>query len=169
MLRSRILLPILLVVAALAPAACSSLMLPQGTSGYTGLMPFWDEEQGIQGVQPLDGWAEGTRLVQGALPLDTEGTLAELRAQTGLTDLPAPTGTLKGKAFTWDLYAFVGPLKDADVDLVHFQLAVAGTGDGTSSPTYLVVLLSLPEDYQANPAIYDSVFTHVAYALEPME
>jgi hypothetical protein len=157
-----------MLIAALALAACS-VSLPQGASGHIALIPFWDEEQSIQGVQPLDGWAEDTMLVQAALPLDAEEALAELRAQTGLTDLPAPTGTLKGKAFTWDLYSFVGPLKDADVDLAHFQLAVAGTGDGTSGPTYLVVLLSLPEDYQAGPAIYDSVFTHVVYALEPME
>ena len=166
--RTRIALPILLLIAALTLTACDA-SLPQSPSGYIALMPFWDDEQGIQGVRPLDGWAEDTMLVQAALPLDTEGALAELRAQTGLTDLPAPTGTLKGKAFTWDLYAFVGPLKDADVDLAHFQLAVAGTGDGASGPTYVVLLLSLPEDYQASPAIYDSVFTHVVYALEPME
>ena len=169
MFRSRILLPILLVIAALAPAACSSLSLPQGPAGALGLMPFWDEGQAIQGVHPLDGWSEDTMLVQAALPTDREGALAELWAQTGLTALPASTGTLKGRALTWDLYSFVGPLKDADVDTAHYQLAVAGTEDGTSAPTYIVVLLSLPEDYEAGPEFYDSVFTHVVYALEPME
>ena len=169
MLRSKMLLPILLVVAALAPAACSSLSLPPGSSGYIGLMPYWDEQQGIQGVSPLEGWAEDIRLIQAALPMDTEGAMAELRAQTGLEELPASAGTLKGKAFTWDLYTFESPLKDADVDLVHYQLAVAGTGDGTSGPTYISILLSLPEDYQAGPEFYDSVFTHVVYSLEPME
>lgn len=169
MFRYKILLPILLVVAALAPAACSSLSLPPGSSGSIGLMPYWDEGQGIQGVHPLDGWSEDTMLVQAALPTDTEGALAELRAQTGLSDLPASTGTLKGKALTWALYSFVGPLKDADVDTAHYQLAVAGTDDGTSAPTYVVVLLSLPEEYEAGPEFYDSVFSHVVYSLEPME
>ena len=169
MLRSRILVPILLVVAALAPAACSSLSLPPGSSGYIGLMPYWDEQQGIQGVHPLEGWAEDIRLIQAAVPMDTEGATAELRAQTGLTDLPASTGTLKGKALTWEIYTFESPLKGADVDLVHFQVAVAESGDGTSGPTYIAMLLSLPEDYQAGPEFYDSVFTHVVYALEPME
>ena len=167
--RSRILLPILLVIAALAPAACSSLSLPQGSAGSIGLLPFWDEGQGIQGVQPLEGWSEDTRLIQAALPVDGEGALAELRAQTGLTGLPASSGTLEGRALIWDLYTFESSLKGADVSLVHFQLAVAESGDGTSGPTYIAMLLSLPEDYEAGPEFYDSVFTHVVYALEPME
>ena len=169
MRRTRLVLPILLVIAALAPAACSSLSLPQGPAGTIGLMPFWDEEQAIQGVQPLEGWDEDTRLIQAALPAGDQDALAQLLADTDLSALPESTGTLKGRAFTWDLYTFESPLKGADVDMVHFQLAVAELGDGTSGPTYIALLLSLPENYEADPEFYNSVFTHVVYALEPME
>ena len=166
--RTRIVLPILMLVAALALTACSA-SLPQGTSGHIALMPFWDEEQGIQGVQPLEGWDEDARLVQLALPASGQDALPLLLAETDLSALPASTGTFSGKAFTWELYTFESRLKGADVDSVHFDLAVAGTESGPSPRTYVVILLTLPDNYRASPALYDSVFTHAAYALEPME
>ena len=166
--RTRPVLPILLLVATLSLTACS-VSLPQGASGHIALVPFWDEEQGIQGVQPLDSWAEETRLIQAALPAGSQDALAQLLAETDLTALPASTGTFKGKTLTWDLYTFDSRLEGAPVDSVHFDLAVAKADTGTSPATYIVMLLSLPDSYWANPALYDSVFTHVVYALEPME
>ena len=47
MRRYKVLLPILLFAGMLATTACS-VSLPQGTSGSIALIPFWDEEQGIQ-------------------------------------------------------------------------------------------------------------------------
>ena len=168
MRRTRIALPILLLVAALSLTACS-ISLPQGASGHIALIPFWDEGQGIQGVQPLEGWSEETRLVQIALPASSQEALAQILAETDLSTLPESTGTYKGKAFTWDLYTFESRLEGAPVDSVHFDLAVAETESATPPGTYIVMLLSLPDNYRANPAFYDSVFTHVVYALEPME
>ncbi|NIV36587.1 MAG: hypothetical protein GWN58_46285 [Anaerolineae bacterium] len=168
MRRNRLALPILILVAALFLAACS-VSLPQGASGYIALMPFWDEEQGIQGVQPLEGWDEDTRLVQAVLPAGSQEAVAQLLAETALTALPESTGTYTGKAFTWDLYTFESRLEGAPVDSVHFDLAMTETESGTVPRTYIVMLLSLPDHYQASPELYDSVFTHVVYALEPME
>ena len=168
MRRTRIVLPLLMLFAVLALAA-SSVSLPQGTSGYIALMPFWDEEHGIQGVRPLGGWDEDTRLIQTVLPAGSQEAVAQLLAETALTALPESTGTYTGKAFTWDLYTFESRLKGAPVDSVRFDLAVAETESGTSSRTYIVMLLSLPDHYQGSPKLYDSVFTHAVYALEPME
>ena len=168
MRRTRVFLPILILVTALALSACSA-SLPRGTSGYIALVPFWDEEQGIQGVQPLEGWDEETRLIQVAFPAGSQEAFAELLTETDLSTFPESTGTYNGKAFTWDLYTFESRLEGAPVDSVHFDLAVAETESATSPRTYIVMLLSLPGNYRANPALYDSVFTHVVYALEPME
>ena len=168
MRRTKVVLPILILVAALLLTACDA-SLPQGASGHIALIPFWDEEQGIQGVQPLEGWDEDTRLIQVAFPVDSQEALAQIQAETDLTALPPSTDTFKGKAFTWQLYTFESRLKGAPVDSVHFDLAVADADSGTSGMTYFVVLLSLPEKYRANPGLYDTIFTHVVYALEPIE
>ena len=168
MRHARVVLPILILATALALSACSG-SLPQGASGHIALIPFWDEEQGIQGVQPLEGWDEETRLIQVASPAGSQEAFAELLTVTDLSTIPESTGTYNGKAFTWDLYTFESRLEGTSVDSVHFDLAVAKTESATSSMTYIVMLLSLPDNYRANPALYDSVFTHVVYALEPME
>jgi hypothetical protein len=159
----------MLILVAMLPLAACSVSLPQGAGGHVALIPFWDEEQGIQGVQPLEGWDEDTRLIQIALPGGPQEAAAQLLAEIDLTALPASAGTFKGKAFTWDLYTFESRLKGAPVDSLHFDLAVAETEYGTSPRTYIVLLLSLPDNYRANPALYDAVFTHVVYALQPME
>jgi hypothetical protein len=162
--RYKVLLPILIFAGMLAITACSA-SLPQGTSGSIALIPFWDEEQGIQGVQPPEGWSEEAMLHQLAIPASRQDALAELLAETDLSDLPESAGGFKGKAFSWDLYTFESHLEGAPVDTVHFDLAAAETG----STSYVVLLLTLPAAYDADPALYDTVFTHALYALEPME
>jgi hypothetical protein len=165
MRRCRVLLPILIFAGMLAISACSA-SLPQGTSGSIALIPFWDEEQGIQGVQPLEGWSEeAAELVQNAIPGSRQDVVALILAQTDLSAFPESTGRFRGKAFTWDLYTFESHLEEVPVDALHFNLAVAESG----STTYIVALLTLPDAYDANPALYDTVLTHALYALEPME
>ena len=164
MRRYKALLPILICAGALAISACS-FSLPQGTSGSIALIPFWDEVQGIQGVQPLEGWSEEAQLRQLAVPGSREDVIALILPQINLSVLPESTGRFRGKAFTWDLYTFESHLEEVPVDTLHFDLAVAESG----STTHIVALLTLPTAYDANPALYDTVFTHALYALEPVE
>jgi hypothetical protein len=162
--RTRVLLSILLVSGVLAISACS-VSLPQGTSGSIALIPFWDEEQGVQGVRPLEGWTKEAQLVQGAIPMAGTDAMALLLAGTDLTAMPESTGRYTGKAFTWELYSFETHLQDVPVGTVRVDLAIAEDG----STTYSVALVVLPDAYSANPALFDTVFTHALYALEPME
>jgi hypothetical protein len=162
--RTRMLLAVIVVFSALAITGCSAAF-PQGTSGSIALLPFWDEEQGIKGVQPLPDWTEEAQLRQIAVP-QSRGEVVELiLPQIGLSVLPESTGRYRGKGFTWDLYEFESHMEDVPVDIVHFDLAIADSG----LTTYIVGLLTLPDAYDASPALYDTVFTHVLYALEPME
>lgn len=164
MRRTKALLPVLLVGGMLAIAACG-FSLPQGNSGSIALIPFWDEEQGIQGVRPLEGWSEEAELVQNAIPLSRADTMALLMAQTDLSTPPESTGRFKGKALMWELYTFETHLQDAPVGTLHVDLAVAENG----TTTYAVGLAVLPDAYDTNPALFDTIFTHAVYALEPME
>ncbi len=164
MRRTRALLLLLLVGGTLAIAACG-FSLPQGTSGSIALIPFWDEEKGVQGVRPLEGWTEEAQLLQDAIPMARTDAMTLLLADTDLTALPETTGRYTGKAFTWDLYTFETHLQDASVGIVRADLAVADDG----SSTYVVALAVLPDAYDANPALFDAVFTHALYALQPME
>ena len=99
------------------------------------------------------------------IPVSRQDAAALILAQTDLSAFPESTGRFKGKAFTWDLYTFETHLAEVPVDIVHLDLAVAESG----STTYAVVLVALPTAYDANPALYDTIFTHALYALEPME
>jgi len=164
MRRTRVLLLLLLVGGALVIATCD-FSLPQGTAGSITLIPFWDEQQGIQGVQPLKGWTQEAQLVQDAIPMNRTDAVTLLLADTDLTAMPESTGRYTGKAFTWDLYMFETHVQDASVGAVRVDLAVAED----ASTTYVVSLVVLPDAYSANPALFDTVFTHALYALEPME
>jgi hypothetical protein len=44
---------------------------------------------------------------------------------------------------------------------------LALTEDGERA--YLVALATLPDDYNAHAPLYDTVFTHVVYALAPLD
>lgn len=164
MCRTRTLLLLLLVGGTLVIAACD-FSLPQGASGSIALIPFWDEEKGVQGVQPLEGWTQEAQLLQDAIPMARTDAVTLLLADTDLTALPETTGSYTGKAFTWDLYTFETHIQDASVGAVRVDLAVAEDG----STTYVVALAVLPDAYETNRALFDTVFTHALYALEPME
>jgi hypothetical protein len=148
----------------LALGACSA-SLPQGERGSIALVPFWNEEMGIQGVEPLQNWAEQADLVQISVPGDMDDLVAIVQEQTEITELPEPSGTYRGKALTWSLWSTETQLKDAGPETWHVELALA---EGESA-AYLVAPVVQPDEYDANPGLYDTVFGHALYALQPLE
>lgn len=164
MRRTRAVLAILMLATTVAITACS-FTLPEGTDGSIALIPFWDEEQRIQGVQPMEGWSEEALLRQLAITASREEARALILEQTDLSAFPESVGQYRGKAFTWDLYRFESSLEEVPDAILHLDLAVAET----DSTTYVVALVALPEARDANRVMYDAVFTHALYALEPME
>jgi len=155
---------ILILASTVAITACS-FSLPKGIDGSIALIPFWDDEQGIQGVQPMEGWSQEALLRQIAIRSSPEKTRALILEQTNLSAFPESTGQYKGKAFTWDLYWFESTLEEVPDAILHFDLSVAER----DSTTYVVALIALPDAYDANRAMYATVFTHAMYAFEPME
>jgi hypothetical protein len=88
----------------------------------------------------------------------------ELLRQTSLQKLPQTVGTYQGDAITWDLFDFEGHLPDVE-PLVRLKVALGET----ESASYWVLLAVLPEAYEANPPLYETVFRHALYALRPLE
>ena len=164
MRRTGALLAILILASTVAVTACS-FSLPEGTDGSIALIPFWDKDQRIQGVQPMEGWSEEALLRQVAITSSPKEARALILAQTNLSTLPDSTGRYRGKAFTWDLYRFESSLDEVPDAILHFDLAVAKR----DSTTYVVALIALTDAYGANRAMYDTVFTHAMYAFKPME
>jgi hypothetical protein len=160
----RVLMLFLLGGAMVIMAACNT-SLPQGHNGSIGLMPFWDEEMGIQGVAPSQGWSDRAQLVQGSIPGTLDDAIAIVLEQTSLTSLPEPIGHYDGRAFTWDLWTTETQLMEVGPQTLHLDLAMA-EGD---SAAYFIALVVMPEAYRADPALYDTVFAHALYALEPLE
>lgn len=138
--------------------------LPEGDKGFIGLVPFFDEGQGMQGVLPPQGWTDQAELIRESLPGTREDLVALVLDRTSLTGLPAPRGTYQGKALTWDLYTFEAQIQDAGPQTFRVDLALA-EGDAAA---HLVALISPPGAHEANAALYDTVFTHVLYALAPL-
>jgi len=162
--RTRVLLPILILAGLLAIASCS-FSLPEGVDGSIALIPFWDEEQGIQGVQPMEDWSEEATIRQIVVPFSSEEAMALLLKETHLSALPEAAGRFEGKAFTWTQYEFESHLEELAVGILHFDMAVAES----ESTTYVIALLALPDAYETNRALYNTVYTHALYALEPLE
>jgi hypothetical protein len=160
----KLLSPFLLLGVLRMVGGCNASLL-QGERGSIALMPFWNEEMGIQGVGPLQNWAEQAELVQ----ISFRGTLDDLipivQEQTSITQLPEPSTTYRGKALTWSLWSTETQLKEAGPGTWHIELALA---EGESA-AYLVALVVQPEEYDANPGLYDTVFVHALYALQPLE
>jgi hypothetical protein len=168
---------VLLVAVACGPA------LPQGDTGSVALFPFFNQELGIQGVVPhgcaqvssdmfdcanLTPEQDFAVLVQSAVPGTMDDLVAFVLDQTSFAELPELVDRYRGKAFTWDLYTGETQLTDAGDaanETVHLDVALA-EGD---SAAYIVALVTLPEAYNANPVLYDTIFTHAAYALAPLE
>jgi hypothetical protein len=159
--------------------ACSA-SLPVGRSGSIALVPFFHEELGIRGVVPtgcnhtqpgsvecadlISGRAQ-VLIVQQAAPVPLDELIEALLSELTLEQLPEPTGSYRGSAFDWDLYAMETQIKDVGPVTVRLDLALA-EGDSAS---YFVGMATLPEDYEANTALLQTVFTHAVYSLAPME
>jgi hypothetical protein len=166
-----------LVLLAVSAAACAAS--PAGT-GSIAMLPFFDPDQGIQGVVPHTCQRTGpgnfecagltpeqvpSVLVQSAVPGSLDDVVPVLLQQTGLSALPEPSGTTRGKAFVWNLYTFEASLQEAGPLPVRIDLALA-EGD---TRAYLVALVTLPGVHEAHAPLFDTVFAHAVYALEPLE
>jgi len=149
----------------LAMTACVA-PLPEGESGAVAMIPFTNEEHGIRGNAPMEGWSDRAVLNQESF----SGTLDELVelvvAQTDLVRIPRSSGVYRGAYLTWDLYTFSTRVKDAGPDVYRVDLGLAHVE--RDARYYLVILITRPMDYEANKALYQTVFEHALYALEPL-
>lgn len=164
-MRHRRLLNSLLLCGILLVASACTLSLPQGEPGSIALVPFWNEEMGIQGVEPLQNWAEHAELVQLSVPGAIDDLIPIVQEKTSITHLPEPSSTYRGKALTWSLWSIETQLTDAGPGNWHLELALTES----ESTAYLVALVVQPDDYESNPALYNTVFAHALYALQPLE
>ena len=154
----------ILASALLVVMGCT-VSLPEGDSGSILLTPFVDKELGIQGVAPQQGWTDQAELIQYSLPGTIDDVIALVLDQTSLTELPEPVGSYKGKALTWDLYTFNVQSQEVGPEAVRVDLALAED----ESAAYLVALAVLPDAFDANAALYETIFTHAIYALAPLK
>lgn len=174
------LLPGLLACLLLVTAACGALPAA-GDPGVVALQPFSREEIALRGLIP-NGCAEqvpgnfgcpsagsgdprGYLVIQQSVTYTLEELRPILLAQVGLTAMPGPIDSYRGAALDWTVYEFEGHVSEVGPQPVRFDLAVAA-GD---SRTYLVALVTLPEDYAANRVRYETIFYHMLYALTPLE
>jgi hypothetical protein len=154
--------------------------LAEGDSGSIPLLPFFSEEFDIRGVVPvachqgepgdfecrdLTPAQSPAYLFQKFLPSTLDELIPLLLDDLSLEELPEPIGTYKGVAFTWDLFTFEAQIWDLGPET--FRLDLALTEDGERS--YLVALVTLPDDYNAHAPLYDTIFIHVVYALAPLD
>ena len=175
----KMLMLILLLSVILAATACSA-SLADSDSGSIGLMPFTDEEFGIRGVVPWvcrrsnpgDFECEGltpdqspAALIQQSFPGSRDELIPVLLDRVSVEQAPDKVGNYRGAAFTWDLYAFETQIVEAGSEAYRIDLALA-EGDSAS---YLVALVTVPDVYDANAALYKAVFTRAVYALAPLE
>jgi hypothetical protein len=148
---------------ALLVTACGGWGADHG-NGTVIMAPFTDEEFGIRGNAPAEGWAERAALLQQSFPGTTDELTAFLIEETDLIGLPKPTGTYRGSAWTWQLYRFETQLQSADPGIYRLDMGLA---QGEAA-IYLVTLVTMPMEYEDHAALYESVFTHAMYALAPL-
>jgi hypothetical protein len=133
-------------------------------SGWVGMQPFVNAESGVRGLMPMEGWSDAAQVVQGSAPLAMDEVTAELLKQTSLQELPQAVGTYQSDVITWDLFDLEGHMPDVE-PLVRLKVAL-GESEAAS---YWVLVVVLPEAYEANPRLYETVFRHALYALRPLE
>lgn len=153
----------LLLGTILALAACTG-SVAEDHGGVIIMEPFTSEEFGIRGIVPAS-LPDQFALVQQSFPATKDELTPVLLAQANLKELPEPTGSYKGSAFTWDLYTFETQIEDVSPDMVRVDLALA-EGDSAS---YLIALVTLPGDYDANAPMFETIFLHAVYALAPLD
>jgi hypothetical protein len=143
--------------------ACNGLYA-DNNSGAIAMVPFTDNDQGIEGVMPMEGWTDQAALLQQSFSGTGDELLALLKEQTDLISLPRSIGSYKGSRFTWDLYTFTTQFAEAEPGIYRVDMGVA-EGD----KFYLVTLITVPAAYEANTAFYETAFVHAMYALNPIE
>jgi hypothetical protein len=150
----------LLVVPACVPSPA------KGPSGSLPMIPFVDENQGIRGNAPLEGWSEQAILIQQSAFGTDDELIANIAEQTDLVRLPRSTGTYASAHLTWHLYSFATQLADAPPGIYQVDLALAEMEDRVGY--YMVLLVAQSSTYEAHRAQYRAVLEHALYALEPL-
>jgi hypothetical protein len=168
----------LLVGVLLILTACGA-PLPAGESGQIALKPFISEELGLRGLAPwnCDEVDLGTFYCPSLSPDESPviviqqsfpGMLDELAPllleSVSLEELPEISGRYRGKIFDWGFFTFESQIRDLGPEKYRIDLAWAEDG----STSYFVALLTMPDAYEANEALYETVFTHALYALAPL-
>jgi hypothetical protein len=148
---------------ALLVSACGGWGADHG-SGTVIMAPFVDEQFGIRGNAPAEGWAERAALLQQSFPGTTDELLPLLVEQTDLIGLPKSVGTYKGRALTWQLYRFATQLQGTPPGIYRVDMGMA---QGEAA-IYIVTLVTMPMEYEDQAALYESVFTHAMWALTPL-
>lgn len=149
---------------ALLVTACGGWGADHG-SGTVIMAPFVDEQFGIRGNAPAEGWAERAVLLQQSFSGTTDELPTLLVEETDLIHLPRSIGTYRGSALTWQLYKFETQLQSADPGIYRVDMGLA---EGEAA-IYFVTLVTMPMEYEDHAALYESVFTHAMYALAPLE
>ncbi|HSF83367.1 MAG TPA: hypothetical protein VLA49_19170 [Anaerolineales bacterium] len=163
----------------LSVSACSGEHLAN-RSGSIPMLPFSDTELGFRSTRPFFcnqvgmGTYDCTDLNPTGNPvymnqLVFEGSLTELLELVAQQiDAPLPPeeiGAYQSAALSWKLYTLEAANIELGPDKFHIQVALAED----ETRCYLIALAALPEDYQADQKMYDTIFTHALYAFEPME
>jgi hypothetical protein len=149
----------------LAMTACAAI-LPAGESGVVPMIPFVSEEHGIRGNAPMEGWSDRAVLNQESFPGTMDELVAIVVEKTDLVRIPKSSGVYRGAYLTWDLYTFSTRVEDAGPDVYRVDLGLAHVE--RDARYYLVILITRPMDYEENKALYQTVFEHALYALEPL-
>ena len=104
-------------------------------------------------------------MFQMSLPNTTDERHAIALAGVPLEPLPEPSGSYEGHALTWDLYTVQDQPADQNQKSWRTDLGLAKN----DSTVYLVALTMPSNAYAAHRRLYDTVFTHAMYSLEPVD
>lgn len=154
-----------LVIWLLLVATGCAVSLPPGDKGVVPMVPFWDEEMGIHGVKPLDGWSQQAMLLQQSFLGSRDEMSALLVEQTDLISLPRSRGVYQGAHMSWELYTFHTQLQDAPPEVYRIDMGVSEY-DGVQ---YFVLLICAATTYDQHAPMYKTVFEHALYALQPWQ
>jgi hypothetical protein len=128
------------------------------------MTPIINQEQGIRGIEP-DGMADLLYFSQESVPASIDEIYPVLLEQLDLEEFPPPYDRLSGTAFTWDLYTVETIIPDSGLEMVRIDIALAER----DITTYLVAMLTFPDDYNDHARMYETIFTHAVYALAPLQ
>jgi hypothetical protein len=142
-----------------------AVSLPPGERGVVAMVPFWDEQNGIHGVKPLDGWSEEATVLLQSFPGSREELSALLIEQTDLISIPQSRGTYQGAHMLWDLHTFHTQLHDGPPGIYRIDMGVSER-DGIQ---YFAILVCVSTTYDQHETMYETVFEHVLYNLQPWQ